>query len=165
MKNDKNIFYLVRDTILAKNPDYVIFNGMPMLYEVYSEGWYKDNCYKGSWWYSSHGECYLNRDKCKKFSDVKFEPITVRLRPCAEGEEPDLYIQRVADNLYISSHKISVTRARPRTGSKFKSLLLGKYEFSEEEEVPHNNRISNKLFPEVTDESGIVGVIIERITR
>ena len=32
-----------------------------------------------------------------------------------------------------------------------------------EEYVEHNNRISNKLFPDITEDSGIVGVKLERI--
>lgn len=164
-RKDIETFYLVRDTMLSSKPDYILFNSEPHLYEINGNGWYKDHSYNGSRWYSAHGDCYLNRDKCGKFSDVKFEPVMVRLRVCNDGEEPDMFIQRVADNLFISSRKMSVTRSRPRTGSKFKSLLLGKYKFSEEEEVPHINRISNNLFPDVTEESGIVGVVIERMPR
>ncbi len=89
----------------------------------------------------------------------------VRLRLCAEGEEPDLFIQRVADNLFIFCTTISVGRWKPREGGKIKTAILGKHRFVEEKEVPHVNRISNKLFPEVTEESGVTGVMIERIPR
>ena len=164
-KKDKETFYLVRDTLQVIEPDYILFNNEPSLYEIPGEGWYKDNSYKGSRWYSAHGNCYLNRDKAKKFYDVKFEPVMVRLRMCSEGEEPDLFIQRVADNLYISCTTITVGRWKPREGGKFKTAILGKRRFVEEKEVPHVNRISNKLFPEVTEESGITGVVIERIPR
>ena len=167
MKRKKGIetFYLVRDTLQVKVPDYILFNNEPSLYEIHGDGWYKDHSYKGSRWYSAHGDCYLNRDKCGKFSDVKFEPVMVRLRACNDGEEPDMFIQRVADNLYISCKTITVGRWKPRDGGKFKTAILGKRMFVEENEVPHLNRISNKLFPEVTEESGIVGVVIERMPR
>lgn len=164
-KKDKETFYLVRDTLLVKDPYYILFNNEPSLYEILGEGWYKENSYKGSRWYSAHGDCYLNRDKGKRFSDVKFEPVMVRLRLCAEGEEPDLFIQRVADNLFISCTTITVGRWKQRKGGKFKAMILGKYKFVRAEEVPHVNRISNKLFPEVTEENGITGVMIERIPR
>jgi hypothetical protein len=47
-KKDKETFYLVRDTLQVKDPDYILFNSEPSLYEIPGEGWYKDNSYKGS---------------------------------------------------------------------------------------------------------------------
>jgi hypothetical protein len=100
------------------------------------------------WWSSCHDDHYPNNDSglLDRITGLsKTEPIRVKLI-IYSGEKPDFYIQRVGENLYMSSH-LSVYYIG---GNRNRKVV----------EVPHGCRISNKLFPDVVDESGIVGVRI-----
>lgn len=146
-RKGKNLFWLTRSTRKGSKI-LILFNREP-----YKEDWsfceYADDYYDKKIWFSCHGESYPRKETClTKFLDITHEKaIPVKLVIDTEGE-PDLFIQRVRDNLFIGPDIFKVY-----CGSK----MIEKFRIS------HHSRISNKLFPEITDETEIVGVRIERI--
>ena len=68
-----------------------------------------------------------------------------------ETSDPMFYIQRVGENLFIAQNPTDIYSYIHR-----KKVKVGSY-------VEHNHRISNKLFPEITDKDGIIGVNVELI--
>lgn len=139
-RGGKNTFWLVMSTrcmeplLFARKP-YKI----PILDPEY-EVRYKD----GYYWFSRYGEYYPSLNVMNRLQFDHKTPIKVKLAVC--NENPDLYIQRWNDCLFVSN--------------KLERSFIGGYMDRELIRVSHNLMLSNKLFPEVTEESGIVGVKI-----
>ena len=145
-RKGKNLFWLARSTRKGSR-ELLLFNREP--YKIdWSFSPYADEYHDKKIWFSCHGESYPGNKVClTKFLDVTYEKaIPVKL--IIDNDNPDMFIMRLRDNLFIDSftHKVIY-------GSQGKEKI----------EIRHELRISNKLFPEVTDETGIVGVRIERI--
>lgn len=139
----ENKFWLVKS---LRYEEYMLYNKVP---RVEYSGVFTD-------WYSIHGRCGLSKATAERFSDIKSSsaPVAVRLVR-TDSDTPDFYVQRYRDCLFISERLYTTLVPRKR---KF----FG-YKWIETEEVPHCYRISNKLFPEITEESGIVKFNIERL--
>ena len=140
-RNGMNIFWLVLSTDKGCNRP-ILFSREPHQHpETTYREWYDD----GWKWISWHGTYYPPKDGVKYATPNKYKPIKVKLELC--DDNPDMYIQRYKDCLFISSFISSYRWG----GDGFTKLHY---------EVPHSYRISNKLFPEVTEKSGIVGIKI-----
>lgn len=140
---ERNLFYLVRSTEKVSNPLLILCNRKPHKDKVWVK--YADKYYDGLSWRSVYGMCYLkiNRDEIK----YDTEPIPVRL--VLTNENPDTYIQRVGENLYIGElEKFDKYR---RLMFRVKKKVI---------QVKHVFRISPKLFPEITEKDGYRGVKI-----
>ena len=129
-RSGKNIFWLVKS---RRTNELILFSRKPYLMQM-SNGDIQ--------WFSVYSECYPNVKVAKRMEVDDKSPIMVKLVIC--NHEPDMYIQRYKDCLFISSHIHTYY-----IGGKIKAT-----------EVPHIFRISNKLFPDVTEERGIVGIKI-----
>ena len=128
----KNIFWLVMS---KRGPYPILYSRKPYL--VY----FNEN---HEYWFSVHSECYPNINTAKRLQVDSKTPVPVKLIIC--NDNPDMYIQRYKDCLFIKSRLETYYRGVQKVT-----------------EVPHGFRISNKLFPDVTEESGIVGVKIVKI--
>ena len=167
MKTKENIFYIVKSTSKFA-PEYYLFNGMPRKISV-ENLWYrnKDNYHDGKIWSSNHSYYPLyGKEYEEKFKDIDHntEPVPVRLVP-TDSETPDLYVQRYKDCLFINTSLVTyVTYRRSEHWLKryFPIFDFG-WDRNVRNSVPHNYMISNKLFPEITEKSGIVKMNIERI--
>ena len=95
---------------------------------------------------SIYAECYPPLKVGERIPVDCETPVEVKLIIC--NTEPDMYIQRYKDCLFINS--------------RLETYYIGGDRHRKVTEVPHSFRISNKLFPDVTEESGIVGVKIAR---
>ena len=128
-RKSKNLFWLV----WRRNGFLVLYSRKPYIYN-------------GDW-FSLSSECYPNCEVAKNINVGFLTPVPVKLIICAT--DPDMYIQRYKDCLFISRYvQTAYIGGRPDKMIK---------------EVPHGFRISSKLFPDVTEESGIVGVKIVNI--
>lgn len=138
----KNLFWLVRDTRIGST-QLMLYNRKPykldISYNPELANYYKDKLK----WFSVHGESYLNNNAINKFPITSDESIPVKL--IIDNDNPDMFIQRKNDNLFISDGTVKWTK-----------MMSG----MEIIELRSPSRISPKLFPEVTEESGIVGVKI-----
>ena len=130
-RGGKNLFWLV----MNKRGHYpILYSRKPYICS------YEDQEY----WFSVYSESYPNLHAAERLQVDSETPVPVKLIIC--NDNPDMYIQRYKDCLFIGSS----TQTYYRGGKKVT-------------EVPHNCWISNKLFQDVTDESGIVGVKIVKI--
>lgn len=145
----KNLFWIVRETFKAYRPELIIFNKKPTLIDD-SIPEHADIYQSGKFWYSIHGSIFMDDKFDKRFSDITWysDPIPVKL--IIVSDNPDFYIQRYKDCLFIDR--------RISTCICFRN---GKY--VNKKYVKHEFRISNKLFPDITEESGIIGVKVQRI--
>lgn len=129
-RSGKNLFWLVRS---ISGNELILYSRKPYLMQLT----------KGNFcWFSVYSECYPGIKVAERMEIDNKTPIMVRLEICSH--EPDMYIQRYKDCLFINSHTQTYY-----IGSKGKVT-----------EVPHVFRISNKLFPDITEKSGIVGIKI-----
>lgn len=118
---------------LVKSTEYnilLLFNRKPYKRRV---SWWKRLFYdykEDFVWESVHGCSYLHVDQFPSIS--RLCPIPVHLIIIKDDMEADMFIQRIKDNLFIDNSKTSLKR--------------------------HYFRISNKLFPEITEKSGVVKV-------
>ena len=137
----RNLFYLVRSTEKVSNSCLILCNRKPHKDKVWDK--YADKYYDGLDWRSVYGMCYPKIDR----DEIKYdtEPIPVRL--VLTDENPDIYIQRVGENLYIGELE---------TFEKYR-VLFGVKKITQ---VKHVFRISPKLFPEITEKDGYKGVKI-----
>ena len=154
----ENVFWVVKDTRKDMN-DYFMFNSLPWKYTWKSQ--YVDY-YDDKVWTATHGKHYLGEGVAEKFKDIDHNsaPVKVKL-VLTDDKNPDLYMQRYKDSLFIRTHTEKYWHAVQNTNRFLR--IIKKYKWVEAERVPHAYRISNKLFPEVTEEMGIVGVNIVRI--
>jgi len=141
----ENKFWLVK-SLEERSRSYEMFNGVPHRV-LYSDI---------KFWTARHGHCYLGEQSLGKVTDItsETEPVQVKLVQ-TDNDIPDFYVQRYGDCLFINY----------RTEKYYKPCkrkLIG-WKHIEVERVPHIYQISNKLFPEITEESGIVKFNIERI--
>ena len=145
----ENIFWLVRGTEIVYRPELMVYNKKPKKIKYFLPE-YQHEYDGGLFWHSYHGYVCLNDRYDKRFSDITRydDPVAVTL--VIDNENPDFYIQRYKDCLFISNRKSTCIRFK--NGKDVR-----------EEYVAHDNRISNKLFPDITEDSGIVGVRLERI--
>lgn len=134
-RSGKNIFWLVKS---RRTNELILFSRKPCLMQVPKEF----HCNGDLQWFSVYSECYPNMKVAERMEIDDKTPIMVKLVIC--DNEPDMYIQRYKDCLFINRHTQTY-------------YIGGKEKVTE---VPHAFRISNKLFPDVTEESGIVGVKI-----
>lgn len=143
-RGKRNLFWLVNSTLIGSR-SLMLYNRKPYKLDIsYSEysNHYKDKLI----WFSCHGESYLKNGAINKFPNASQDiPIPVRL--VIDKDNPDMFIQRRKDNLFIDN----------------KILKYWKGSIQNYEEVSCASRISNKLFPEITEDDGIVGVRIEEI--
>jgi hypothetical protein len=136
----KNLFWLVRSTRIGSNL-LELYNKKP--YKVdYSYSYISEYYYDKSLWYSCHGVSYPDVKLLDRFSITYDDIVPVEL--VIDNDSPDMFIQRKGDNLFISNDKVRII----------------KWSFKIITELKYPTRISPKLFPEVTEESGIVGVKI-----
>ena len=141
-RKGKNVFWLVLSTDKYFHHP-LLFSGMPHRYPLYN---YLEDYDEGWRWISwQHSVYYPKTYSLEGVSVDKYTPIRVKLEIC--DKEPDMYIQRWKDCLFINS----------RTEMYYTHGIFGK---KKHVQVPHDFRISNKLFPEITEKSGIVGVVI-----
>ena len=142
----RNLFYLVRSTEKVSNPSLILCSRKPHKDKVWDE--VADKYYDGLRWRSVYGMCYpkINRDEIKYNTD----PVPVRL--VLTKENPDMYIQRVGENLYIYD--------RLETVEKCHSILWLWYWTEKIQQVPHHFRISPKLFPKIKERDSYKGVKI-----
>jgi len=129
-RSGKNLFWLVRS---IRTNELILYSRKPYLMQLPKGNFY---------WFSVYSECYPSIKVAERMEIDNKTPIMVRLEIC--NHEPDMYIQRYKDCLFINSHTQTYY-----IGCKEKVT-----------EVPHVFRISNKLFPDVTEKSGIVGIKI-----
>ena len=142
----ENKFWIVR-SLSARSNEYEMHNSIPSIHTTY---------YGTKYWSGVHSNCYLGKQSWEKVSDITrdTEPVAVRLVP-TDSDEPDFYVQRCGENLFIGNRL-------EKYYTNVKRKLIG-WKCIEEDGVPHMYRISNKLFPEITDECGPVKFNIERI--
>lgn len=144
----KNLFWLVRHTLRGSR-SLILYNREPQKLD-WSRSEYADEYNEKFIWISSHDQSYLGAKSYSKFSDVTWrKPIKVRL-VLSHDSDPDMYIQRVGENLFIDCMIMEYSK-------------WGGNDYYKVKEIKHCFRISNKLFPEVTEKMGIVSVKIERI--
>ena len=147
-RGKRNLFWLVKSTLVGSE-QLILYNRKPYKINIaYSK--YAINYYDKLKWFSGHSEYYVNggsynKDLANKFNITHNDLIPVRLVRC--DYKPNLFIKRKKENLFISNETIKIVRG---TGEEILEL-----------QAP--SRISPKLFPEVTEKSGIVGVVIEAI--
>ena len=141
----ENKFWITK-SLSERSSEYEIHNSIP------SRCSYKELKY----WSGRHSHSYLGQQSMEKVSDItrETEPVPVRLVH-TDSETPDFYVQRYKDCLFINNRLEKYFSPRKRK-------LFG-WKYVEMERVPHIYMISNKLFPEITVESGIVKFNIERI--
>ena len=142
----KNLFWLVKSTYKC-NESPILFSRKPHLVNwPYHQYEYEEQ----NIWMASHEEYFPKQNILERIPEAKNGPVPVKLiiGGCFGENKPDMYIQRYNDNLFISTHT--------------ETVYLGGIDGEKVVRVPHLFRISNKLFPDVTEESGIVGVIIVR---
>lgn len=138
----KNLFWLVKSTKIGSNL-LELYNKKP--YKVdYSCSDIADYYYDKSLWHSCHGVSYPDVKLLDRFSITYDDIVLVEL--VIDNDNPDMFIQRKGDNLFISNDKVRII----------------KWFFKIITELKCPSRISPKLFPEITEESGIIGVRIER---
>lgn len=100
-------------------------------------------------WDSPHGMCVPRNGVLDRLHFDHTLPVKVNLVLCdVVDDNPDLFMQRYKDCLFVSRY---VERVFPG-GDESKVIVR----------VPHKNRLPGKLFPEVTEESGVVGIRILR---
>ncbi len=140
-RGSKNLFWLVKSTLKGSR-QLILYNRKPYRLDIsYSK--YADEHYDREIWFSVHSESYLGNNVIDKFSDITHEtPQPVKL--LIDDFDPDMFIQRKKDNLFISSRTMKITKG---TGE-------------EVIELSYPTRISNKLFPGITEKDGITGVKI-----
>ena len=142
-RGGKNIFWLVMST---RGKEAILFARKPYKDTWISKEYIKD--YKDAFrWFSIHGEYYPHNRVLERIPVDHLTPVKVKLIIC--GENPDLWIQRYKDCLFVNSH--------------LETYYIGGNRNRKVTQVYHNFRLSNKLFPDVTEESGIVGVKIVKI--
>lgn len=140
-RGGKNEFWLVMDT-RCNQP--LLFARKP--YKISAPNTEYAWCYKdGFYWFSRYGEYYPSLNVMDRLQFGHKTPIKVKLVIC-DDENPDLYIQRWKDCLFFSGRIERLWIC----GDKDREVIR----------VSHNLRLSNKLFPDITEESGIVGVKI-----
>lgn len=147
MKFWTNSFWLTRG-LSDRTVVYELHNHIPHRY--------RDEITGLKYWVSKGYHCFLGKQSIEKFLDITSdtEPIHVQLVP-TDSKTPDFYVQRYNDCLFIGN------RLETHFSPKRRKLFGWKY--IKEQRVAHNYMISNKLFPEITEESGIVKFNIERI--
>lgn len=152
-RRGRNLFWVARDRHKGSKC-LIVYTRKPTLYNYFSEQW-RDDYVDGKWWETWDNYFHVPRLNLREpFSDIEYdtEPVPVKLIlmgvKCWDGveEKPDMYIQRYRDCLFID-----INYYESWIGGNKKRKCLN---------VPHNMRISNKLFPDITEESGIVGVKI-----
>ena len=143
-RGKKNLFWLVKSTLIGSR-SLMLYNKKPYKLDIsYTE--YADNYKDKSIWFSIHDNSYLKNDAIDKFPNAS-QDNSIPVRLVIDKDNPDMFIQRRKDNLFIDN-KIH----------KYWKGSIQNYE-----EVSCSSRISNKLFPEITEDDGIVGVRIEEI--
>lgn len=155
----ENCFWVVKST--DKNIDkWLLFNSHPWKC-TWRSSLYRDY-YDDKVWTATHTMHYLGDNAVEKFKDVDHntEPVKVRL-VITQDKNPDLYMQRYHECLFLANHLEHYWHA-VKEENKFKKIFR-KYKWVENSRVPHVRMISNKLFPEVTEETGVVKINIERI--
>lgn len=161
-KEKENVFYVVRSTRVW-GKDYMLFNSKP--YKLDLSTMFRQDYVDGKMWTAAHGYCYLRDDVGEKFSDITClsEPIPVKLvrHKKESNTEPDLYVERVGDNLFIDNRLDGSYRAVPETNRFLK--LFRKWRWVESKRTRRCYRISNKLFKDITYDDGVIGMDIERI--
>lgn len=152
MRSGKNEFWLVDST--RKNVfEPLLYSRKPYLID-WSFSELKDDYKDEKIWFSCHSKSYPNKDILERIPEAKVSPVPVKLIIAGDYinngivEKPDMYIQRYNDCLFINTHT--------------ETVYEGCDENRKTVRVPHAYRISNKLFPDIVEESGIVGVKIVR---
>ena len=144
-RGEKNLFWLVKST-MVESTQLLLFNRKPYKYEI-SFSKFADQYKDKSMWFSIHGETYLRNNAVDKFPNASQDnSIPVRLLIISGEDNPDLLIQRIKNNLFISEGTVKYIK-------RGKEVL----------ELRYPTRISNKLFPGITEKDGIIGVRIEVI--
>ncbi len=137
----KNLFWLVRSTRIGSK-DLILYNRKPYKYPVSGE--YASEYCGGVRWISGHSESYTSGDLINRFPEIDYETLIPVKLIIDSDNSPDMLIQRKKDNLFISNSKVKVIKG---TGEEI-------------HELRYPTRISPKLFRDITEELGIVGVRI-----
>lgn len=137
----KNLFWLVKSTSIGSR-ELILYNRKPYKEMLPHDYIYAKNYHDESRWWSSHSENYPNNETIERFPGITHNDL-IPVELIIDNDNPDMLIQRKKDNLFISS-------------GTTKYIKGGR----EVVELRYPTRISPKLFPEVTEESGIVGVKI-----
>ena len=141
----KNLFWLVRDTRIGST-QLILYNRKPYKIKLGSK---YDYLYSDELrWFSCYDKTFLKNNAINKFNITHNDIVPVKL--ILDNNNPDLLIRKKKDNLFISSEVTELVKYK----SKEKII-----------ELRYPSRISPKLFPEITEESGIFGVRIIKITN
>lgn len=141
-RSEKNLFWLVRSTLIGSQ-QLELYNRKP--YKIdYSYSEISKRYHDGSVWSSYHGMSYPKKDLIDRFPDIDHNSL-IPVKLVINRDNPDMLIQRIKSNLFISEGTV-------------KYIKRGK----EVMELRCPTRISPKLFPEITEESGIIGVRIDK---
>ena len=155
----ENCFWVVKSTDKERPNLYMMFNSLP-----WKCVWKSQFCdyYDDKVWTATHTKHYLGDNSVEKFKDIDHNtaPVKVRL-VITQDKNPDLYMQRYHDCLFLANHLEYYWHA-VKEDNKFKKIFR-KHKWVKASRVPHVKMISNKLFPEVTEETGVVKINIERI--
>ena len=138
----KNLFWLVKNTIIGSR-ELILYNRKPYKEKLSPDYEYAEHYHDKSRWYSLHDQSYPGKSTIERFPEIDHNSL-VPVELVIDNNNPDLLIQRKKDNLFISGYTVRMIKG---TGEEV--IELG-----------YPSRISPKLFPEVTEESGIVGVKI-----
>lgn len=136
----KNLFWLTRSTSISM--ELILYNRKPYREKLPLDYEYAKFYHDSSRWFSIHDQSYPRESTMKRFSWITYNDL-VPVELVIDNDNPDMLIQRRGNNLFISSGTV-------------KYIKGGK----EVVDLRYPSRISSKLFPEVTEESGIVGVRI-----
>jgi hypothetical protein len=139
----KNLFWLVKNTIIGSR-ELILYNRKPYKEKLPPDDKYAEHYHDKSRWYSLHDQSYPGKSTIERFSWIGPNDI-IPVELVIDNDNPDMLIQRKKDNLFISS------------GTTKYIKMVSREEIIE---LRYPSRISPKLFPEVTEESGIVGVKI-----
>jgi hypothetical protein len=140
-RGEKNLFWLTRSTLIGSR-ELRLYNRKPYKLD-YSYAETSEYYYDKVRWFSCHDVSFPRENLGDRFPGIDHN-FLIPIELTIDNENPDMLIQRKKDNLFIASSTIEVIKG---TGEEI-------------QELRYPSRISPKLFPEVTEESGIIGVRI-----
>ena len=151
----ENIFWVVKST--EGIDKYLLFNSKPNKIKWHSFLKDKDE----ELWVARHSHLPLSKESAEKFKDIQGEDMAKVSLIITEDENPDLFIQRYKECLFIANH-LEPYWHLVKEDNKLKKIFR-KHKWVRDTRVPHFHMISNKLFHNVTEETGVVKINVVRI--